>query len=73
MQETQETTVQSLDQEKIPCSRKWQPIPVFLTRKFHGQRSLEGWSPWGRKESDMTEHLSMHFLFPPQTVFKVKT
>ena len=32
---------------KIPWRRKWQPTPVFLPRKFHGQRSLEGYSPWG--------------------------
>ena len=36
--------------------RKWQPIPVFLLGKFHGQKNLVGCSPWGRKESDMTEH-----------------
>ena len=29
-------------------------------RKFHGQRSLAGYSPWGRKESDTTEQLSKH-------------
>ena len=34
---------------KIPRGRKWQPTPVFLTGKSHGQRSLEGYSPWGRK------------------------
>ena len=33
-----------------------QPTPVFLTGESHGQRSLEGYSPWGPKESDMTEH-----------------
>ena len=33
----------------------WQPTPVFLPGKFHGQRSLVGYSPWGRKESDMPE------------------
>ena len=32
-----------------------QPTPVFLPGEFHGQRSLEGYSPWGHKESDMTE------------------
>ena len=32
--------------EKNPWSRKWQPIPVFLSGKFHGQRSLEGYCPW---------------------------
>ena len=40
---------------KIIRSRKWQPTPVFLPGKFHGQRSLAGHSPWGLKESDMTE------------------
>ena len=44
---------------KIPWRRKWQPIPVFLLGKFHGQRSLAGYSPWGHKESDMTEPLSL--------------
>ena len=34
---------------KIPWRRKWQPTPVFLPRKYHGQRSLVGYSPWGRK------------------------
>ena len=40
----------------FPWSRKWQSTPVFLPGKFHGQRSLAGYSPWGCKESDMTEH-----------------
>ena len=35
-----------------------QPTPVFLPEKSHGQRSLVGYSPWGRKELDMTERLS---------------
>ena len=34
---------------KIPWKRAWQPIPVFLLGKFHGQRSLAGYSPWGFK------------------------
>ena len=38
-------------------SRKWQPTPVFLPGKFHVQRSLAGYSPWGCKELDMTEWL----------------
>ena len=41
---------------KIPWRRKWQPTPVFLPGKFHGQRSLVGYSPRGHKESDTTEH-----------------
>ena len=32
---------------KIPWSRKWQPTPEFLPEEVHGQRSLEGYSPWG--------------------------
>ena len=40
---------------KIPWRKKWQPIPVFLPGKSHGQRNLVGYSPWGRKESDMTK------------------
>ena len=40
---------------KIPWRREWQPTLVFLPGEFHGQRSLVGYSPWGRKESDMTE------------------
>ena len=40
---------------KIPWRRKWQPTPVLLPGKSHGQRS-----PWGGKESDTTEQL--HFL-----------
>ena len=40
---------------KIPCRRKWQPTPVFLPGKFHGQRSLVGHSPRGCRESDVTQ------------------
>ena len=39
-------------------SRKWQPTPVSSPGESHGQRSLAGYSPWGLKESDMTERLS---------------
>ena len=34
-----------------------QPTPVFLPRRFHGQRNLADYSPWGHKESDTTERL----------------
>ena len=40
---------------KIPSRRKWQPTPVFLLGKSHGQRSLAGCGPQGCKESDTTE------------------
>ena len=36
---------------------QWQPAPVLLPGKLHGQRNLVGYSLWGRKESDMTERL----------------
>ena len=39
---------------KIPWRRKWHLTPVFLPGKSHGQRSLLGYSPWGRKESSKT-------------------
>ena len=45
---------------KIPWNRKWQPTPVFLLGKSHGQRSLAGYSPWGCKESDTTGQLHTH-------------
>ena len=43
---------------KIPWKRKWQPTPVFLPGKPHGQKSLLGHSPWDHKESDTTEQLT---------------
>ena len=46
--------------EKIPWRRKWQPTPVFLPGKSHGQRRLTGYSPWGHKESDTTERAQVH-------------
>ena len=47
---------------KIPWRRKWQPTPVLLPGKSHGQ-SLAGYSPWGHKESDTTEWLHFHFHY----------
>ena len=49
-----ETQLRSLGRED-PWRRKWQPTPVLLPGKSHGWRSLVGYSPWGHKESDMTE------------------
>ena len=43
---------------KVSWRRAWQPTPVFLPGESHGQRSLVGYSPWGRKESDTTERLT---------------
>ena len=47
---------------KIPWRRKWQPTPVLLPGESHGWKSLVGYNPWGRKESDTTEQL--HFTPP---------
>ena len=44
-----------LGSARSPWRRKSQPTPVFLPEESHGQRSLVGYSPWGGKESDMTE------------------
>ena len=52
-----ETRVESLDQED-PLERTCQSTPVFLPRGSHGQRSLAGCSPWGRRELDMTVQLT---------------
>ena len=50
---------------KTPWRRKWQPTPVFLPGEFHGQRSLVGYSPWSRKESDTIEGVTVmcYWLF----------
>ena len=76
MQETWlETQVQSLGQ-KDPVEKEWQPTPVFLPGKSHGQRSLAGCSPWGHKESDTTSLLSTHTVaehFPVLIVLLIHT
>ena len=45
---------------RSPWTRKWQPTPIFLPGKLHGQRSLVGYSTWGCNESDRTEHTHTH-------------
>ena len=47
---------------KNPWRRKWQPTPVFLPGKSQGQRSLVGYSAWGCKGSDTTEHACTHTM-----------
>ena len=49
---------------KIPWRRKWKPTPVLMAEKFHGWRTLVGYSPWGCKESDKTERFHFHFQCP---------
>ena len=45
--------------EKVPWRRRWQPTPVFLLEKSHGQRSLVGYSPKGCKELEETGQLTL--------------
>ena len=52
-----ETRAQSLGWEDL----LEKGIPVFLPGKFHGQRSLVVYSPWGHKELDTTELSSVQF------------
>ena len=51
---------------RIPWRRKWQPTPVFLLGKSHGQKSVASYSSQGLKESDTTEGLSAHTYTPPK-------
>ena len=53
----QETWVRSLSQENL-LEMEWHSTPVFLPGECHGQRFLVGYNPWGRKEPDMTKHLT---------------
>ena len=60
--------------EKMPWKRECQPTPFFLLEKFYGQRSLVGYSPRGRKESDTTEHaLFFVVLYSKKPYLKKKT
>jgi len=57
---------------KISWRREWHPTPVFLPGKFYGEGRLAGYSPWGCKESDVTEQLTQTvttylFFLPPNT------
>ena len=45
------------DPGSIPWRRAWQSTPVFLPGKFHGQRSVVGYSLWGRKETRLSMHI----------------
>ena len=61
-----ETRVGSLGRED---HLEKEPTPVLLPTKSHGQRSVVGYSPWGCKESDMTEPLHFPFLFAVSSTF----
>ena len=47
----------------VPWRRAWLPTPIFLPGEFHGQRSLAGYSPWGHRELDITEQLTLSLFF----------
>ena len=66
-----ETWVRSLGWEH-PLEKGTAPTPVFRPGKFHGQRSLAGYSPRGHKESDMTEVLSLFISRKVKTQLKHK-
>ena len=54
---------------KVPWRRKWQPTPVFLLGKSHGQRSLVSYNPWGHKELDMIEQLTHTSVWGEERVY----
>ena len=58
---------------KVPWRRAWQPTPVLLPGESRGQGSLVGYSPWGRKELDLTEWLSRHVCIPCFLLFNGAT
>ena len=57
---------------KIPWRRKWQPTPVFLPGKLHGQRNLAGHSPWGYRVKDERTHAHTHTRTHTHTHRRIK-
>ena len=57
---------------KIFWRRKWQPTPVLLPGESHGWRNLVGNSPWGHKESDLTERLHFPFFLLKILIVRIK-
>ena len=57
--EMQETCIQFLGLEKSPGGEHGNPLQFSYLENPHGQRSLAGYSPWGCKELDRTERLSI--------------
>ena len=49
---------------EVSWRREWLPTPVFLPEESHEQRSLAGYSPWGHKESDRTDQLTLSLALP---------
>ena len=72
MQETQVMWVRPLGPED-PWRRKWQPTPVLLPGKSHGQKNLAGYSPWGHKRVGhdwATDHTHTHLKLDLADVYK---
>ena len=65
--------VRSMNQGKLDMVKQWHPTPVLLPGKSHGQRNLVGYSPRGRKESDMAEWLHFHFPLRLWACLKIKS
>ena len=61
MPKNAQTTTQLHSSHILARRRQWHPTPGLLPGKSHGWRSLVGYSPWGRWESDVTERLHFHF------------
>ena len=59
----------SSSSNKDTWKRRWQPTPVFLPGKFHGQRTMAGYSQWGHQESVTTEHISNRYKFTLNSVY----
>ena len=68
----QKTKVQSLGQED-PLEKRMATHSSILPREFRGQRSLAGYSPWGHRESDTTEQLTLSEYIVITNVFLVFT
>ena len=69
MQETQKVWGRSLGVRKIPWGRKMATHSSILAWKIHRQRTLEGYSPMGHKESDTIERLSIIQLINGSSIF----
>ena len=61
------------DYSKESDTTEWLSTQVFLPGEFHGLRSLVGYSPWGCKESNMTEQFTLSLGFPGGTSGKEPT
>ena len=55
-----------------PLEKKMEATPVFLPGKSPGQRSLVGYSLWGRKELDATERTHTHHVQKGSSLFRIK-